>query len=241
MEQQAPIRGRRKKAAKKRPVIVPIHSEDKKGLDKHPPQDHPLSMRRGSRIALCAPPGHGKTSLAKQLLLWSRPFAAVVVITGVGDHTAEWDKVVHTKTDFAEASENWWGAMSKKHGGKPIACVCDDLNYADLGPKERSNAYKLVQFVATHLNVTVVMCSHSWVQLIPRLRRACDTIVMWAPASGGSDQLTYISRSLGLPKPLLSQAFEQCEDKFTPIVVYTDPPEGRCTVMVGFDRPFYQA
>ena len=119
--------------------------------------------------------------------------------------------------------------------------MCDDLNYADLGPKERSNAYKLVQFVATHLNVTVVMCSHSWVQLIPRLRRACDTIVMWAPASGGSDQLTYISRSLGLPKPLLSQAFEQCEDKFTPIVVYTDPPEGRCTVMVGFDRPFYQA
>ena len=38
-QQQAPIRGRRKKAAKKRPVIVPIHSEDKKGLDKHPPQD----------------------------------------------------------------------------------------------------------------------------------------------------------------------------------------------------------
>ena len=63
--------------------------------------------------------------------------------------------------------------------------------HADLGPKERSNAYKLVQFVATHLNVTVVMCSHSWVQLIPRLRRACDTIVMWAPASGGSDQLTF--------------------------------------------------
>eukprot|EP01043_Picozoa_sp_COSAG02_P057126 COSAG02_NODE_6885_length_3309_cov_1.979439_3_plen_77_part_00 len=26
----------------------------------------------------------------------SSPFAAVVVISGVGDHTSEWDKVVHT-------------------------------------------------------------------------------------------------------------------------------------------------
>ena len=65
-------------------------------------------MPRRSRVALCAPPGHGKTSLIKNLLIRSRsdedPWAAVVVITGVGDYCKEWDKVVHTKTDFTEAA-----------------------------------------------------------------------------------------------------------------------------------------
>ena len=50
------------KKLKTQPTIIPIESEDKKGLDPVPPQDHPLSMPRGSRVCLLAPPGHGKTS-----------------------------------------------------------------------------------------------------------------------------------------------------------------------------------
>jgi hypothetical protein len=232
---------------KKRPTIVAVHSEDKFGLDPKPPSDHPMSMPRGSRICLLAPPGHGKTSIAKQIAIHSStakdPFRAVVIISGVGEHTKEWDKVpTHIKTDFSTADENWWAALSKQHKGGPLLCVCDDLNYADLDKKQRSNAYKLVQFVATHLNTTVILASHSWVQLIPRLRRACNVVVMWSPTQGGADQLTYIARSLGLPKPLLEEAFAQCDPpKYEPIVVYTDPPPGRNTVMIGFDRPFYQA
>ena len=30
-----------------------------------------------------------------------------------------------------------------------------------------------------------------------------NVVVMWPPTQGGSDQLPYIARSLGLPKPLL--------------------------------------
>ena len=80
------------KLAKKRksqPTIIPIDSEDKKGLDPKPPQDHPLSMPRGSRVCLLAPPGHGKTSTIKNLLLRSSPFAAVVVISGVAVGSVE--------------------------------------------------------------------------------------------------------------------------------------------------------
>ena len=231
----------KRSSKKSEPAIIAVHSEDKTGISPKPPQDHPLSMPRGSRVCLLAPPGHGKTSTIKNLLLRSSPYAAVAVISGVSEHTHEWDKVVHTKTDFAEANENWWGALSKQHKGRPLACVVDDMSYADLSPKERSNAYKLVQFVCTHLNVTCFMASHSWVQLIPRLRRACNVVVMWPPTNGGADQLPYIARSLGLPKKLLEEAFGECAPKYEPIVVYTDPPPGRNTVMVGFDRPFYQA
>ena len=187
------------------PTVIAVESEDKKGYDKTPPQEHPCSMPRRSRVALCAPPGHGKTSLIKNLLIRSRsdqdPWAAVVVITGVGDYCKEWDKVVHTKTDFATADEKWWAAKSKEHDEKPIACIVDDMNYADLNPKQRSNAYKLMQFVCTHMNVTAFLASHSWVQLIPRLRRACDVVVLWPPTTGGSDQLDYICLLYTSPSP----------------------------------------
>ena len=224
------------------PTVIAVESEDKKGYDKTPPQDHPCSMPRRSRVALCAPPGHGKTSLIKNLLIRSRsdddPWAAVVVITGVGDYCKEWDKVVHTKTDFSEADEKWWAAMSKKHDEKPIACIVDDMNYSDMKPKERSNSYSLMQFVCTHMNVTAFLASHSWVQLIPRLRRACDIVVLWPPTTGGSDQLDYIARSLGVSKPMLAEAFSHCKTKYENIVVYTDPPEGRSKIMINFDTPF---
>ena len=54
------------------PTVIAVESEDKKGYDKTPPSDHPCSMPRRFRVALCAPPGHGKTSLIKNLLIRSR-------------------------------------------------------------------------------------------------------------------------------------------------------------------------
>ena len=71
------------------PFIRPIESEDKAGLSKDPPQDHPCSVPRGSRVAYCSPPGHGKTNLAKHCAVYSRPFAAVYVIHGAGAFTKE--------------------------------------------------------------------------------------------------------------------------------------------------------
>ena len=59
--------------------IRPIESEDKEGLSKEPPQAHPCSVPRGSRVGICAPPGHGKSCLAKHIAVYSRPFAAVYV------------------------------------------------------------------------------------------------------------------------------------------------------------------
>ena len=191
---------------------------------------------------LCTPRSW-KNFTCQNLLIRSRsdanPWAAVVVIHGCGEFTKERDKVVHTKTNFEEATEKWWAALSKTHGGRAIACIVDDMNYADLSPKERSNAYKLVQFVCTHMNVTAFLISHSWVQLIPRLRRACDVVILWPPTTGGSDQLNYIARSLGMPKPLIQEAFSQCEGKYDQVVVYTDPPAGRSKIMVSMDKPFY--
>jgi hypothetical protein len=220
------------------PFIKPIESEDKAGLSKDPPQKHPCSVPRGSRVAICAPPGHGKTCLAKHIAVYSRPFAAVVVIHGAGAMTKEWSKTVHTQTNFTQATPEWWAQQSKMNEGEPILCVCDDLNWQDLNPKERTNAYKLVQFVCTHMNVTGLLCCHSWVGLTARMRRACDIVCLWPPTLGGADQTSYIARSIGIGKPELESAFDQCQNKYECVCIYTDPPPGRSTFMINMSRPF---
>ena len=232
---------KRSKSKKQQPVIIPVDSEDKQGLDPLPPQDHPASCCRAQRTLFCAPPHTGGTSTIKNCLVRSAPWAAVVIISGVGEHTAEWDKVVHTKTTFEEADADWWSALSKKHGGEPIACVVDDMDYSGLGVKAKQHAFQLTQFVCTHMNVTAFLRTHSWTQCVPRIRRACNCIVMWKPTTGGADALDYIARSLGYPKALIRDAFAQCRDKYEPIVLYTNPPPGRTEIMIGFDRPFYSA
>jgi len=231
---------KRLKKAKKHtdPFIRPIESEDKAGLSKEPPQDHPCSVPRGSRVAYCSPPGHGKTCLAKHCAVYSRPFAAVYVIHGAGAFTKEWDKCVHTRTDFKQATPEFWAAQSKLHDGQPLLVICDDLNWADLGPKERTNAYKMVSFVCTHMNVTALMCCHSWVGLTARMRRACDIVCLWPPTLGGADQTSYIARSIGIGKPELEAAFAECRSKYECVCIYTDPPPGRSTFMINMSRPF---
>ena len=230
-----PKRSKKKKSSS---VIVPIESEDKKGLDPNPPQDHPCSMPAGSRIALCAPPGHGKTACAKMIALYSRPFAAVFVIHGAGAFTKEWAKVKHVQTNFKEATKDYWAAQSKKHGGLPLLIICDDMNWQDLNPKERSNAYAMVQFVCTHFNATAIMCCHSWVGLTARMRRACNVVALWPPTLGGADQTAYIARSLGIGKADLDAAFRECKGKYQSLVFYPDPPPGRSTIMIDWSRPF---
>eukprot|EP01043_Picozoa_sp_COSAG02_P046752 COSAG02_NODE_4405_length_5400_cov_103.134752_5_plen_306_part_00 len=160
---------KRSKSKKQQPVIIPVDSEDKQGLDPLPPQDHPASCCRAQRTLFCAPPHTGGTSTIKNCLVRSAPWAAVVIISGVGEHTAEWDKVVHTKTTFEEADADWWSALSKKHGGEPIACVVDDMDYSGLGvlakkarlPADaiRVHSYECYSLLA-HALVDAVRASH---------------------------------------------------------------------------------
>ena len=65
-----------KPAKKAVPAIVPIQCDDKL-FDTDPPQDHPASMPRGSRIAVVADPGRGKSSFIKNAPA-DKPWALVV-------------------------------------------------------------------------------------------------------------------------------------------------------------------
>eukprot|EP01044_Picomonas_judraskeda_P014780 COSAG03_NODE_2395_length_2812_cov_2.315518_1_plen_91_part_10 len=62
-------------------------------------------------------------------------------------------------------------------------CTPSVPDHADLNKLEKSNCYKMVQSACTHHNFTCFLVSHSLTQLIPRLRRACDIMVLWPPTT----------------------------------------------------------
>ena len=225
------------KKAKARPTIIPVECEDK-DFDTAPPHDHPVSMPRGSRIGVVSDPGRGKSAWVKNALAWGHPWAAVYVIHGARGST-EYDIVTHTKVEWAQATPEFWVSESRKHGKKPCAIIVDDTNYADLNKLEKSNCYKMVQSACTHHNFTCFLVSHSLTQLIPRLRRACDIMVLWPPTTGGNDQVPYLARTLGLPRPLLQSAFDAAtaRGKYSHLCIYQDPPKGRSRIMLDCEIP----
>jgi hypothetical protein len=215
------------------PVVQAIPCADK-DFDDAPPQDHPLSMPRGKVIAIVGPCNVGKSSLLKNQLVRSSPWAAVYVIHGAAEHSKEYDLVRHTKTTFAEASPEYWAEQHRIHRGKPIALVVDDTNFSDLNKAEKSNAYALAQFCCSHFNITAWLVAHSWTQLVPRLRRMAAVVFLYPNSVGGQDAISYQARSLGLPAKTLANAMAQCTGKYEFVTIYSgaDIPEGRSAVMV---------
>jgi len=74
---------------------------------------------------------------------------------------------------------------------------------------------------------------------VPRLRRACDVMAIWPPTTGGSDQVPYLARALGLPRPALQEAFDvaRSRGKYSFLCIYQDPPAGRSRIMLDCDTP----
>ena len=226
-----------KKPTSPPPAIVPIVCDDKL-FETDPPQDHPASMPRGSRIAVVADPGRGKSSFIKNALCRSSPWKAVYVIHGAAGST-EYDLVTHTKLSWADATPEYWAEQSRTHKKEPLALVVDDCAYADLNRKEKSNAYACLQHACTHHNVTAWLASHSLTQLVPRLRRCCDIMCLWPPTTGGHDQVPYLARTLGLPRQLLQAAFDVAAARgpFSFLTIYQNPPEGRSRIMLDCEYP----
>ena len=110
---------------KSQPAVIPVQCTDKT-FDTTPPQDHPCSMPRGSRIAVVSDPGRGKSSLVKNCIVRSAPWAAVYIIHGMAD-SHEYDLIEHTKLTFEEATPEYFAAEATQTGvytvHRPVAAA----------------------------------------------------------------------------------------------------------------------
>eukprot|EP01043_Picozoa_sp_COSAG02_P015123 COSAG02_NODE_636_length_19238_cov_10.598046_13_plen_254_part_00 len=207
--------------------IIPVQCADKAAEeDMQPPQPHWASQKRCEKVVVCGPAHVGKSSLVKNCIVRSAPFAAIYICHGCPS-TTEYDLLDYTAFDWDDATPEWWAEQSAKHGGAPLCCVTDDYAYADASKKARSNLYAFVQHCCSHLSIVSFMVAHSWTQLTPRLRRQAGTVFLFNAGLGGQDAVPYIARSLGLSHARLAAALATCESRFSFICMHSDPPAGR--------------
>ena len=103
--------------------------------------------------------------------------------------------------------------QSEECNGGRMILICDDINMQDLSKDEKENSYRICQFVCTHAPMTLLETGHTWVQIIPRVRRLCGVVCVWPP-DGGADQISYIASSLGVNRATLGRAFDKCVTKY---------------------------
>jgi len=215
---------KRKKTTVKTPTfsVVPFHCEDK-DYDNAPVEEHPLSMPANARIVCCAMPGRGKSSLAKNVLCRGG-YERVFVAHGGGDTSHEYSLVDHEPINFMDNTPDWFMEQSRECNGGRMILICDDINMQDLSREEKGNLYRVCQYVCTHAPMTLLVTGHTWVQIIPRVRRLCDVVCIWPP-DGGADQISYIARSLGVNRGTLGRAFSKCKTKFDFVMRDLNGPE----------------
>ena len=232
-----------KKTKEKFQGALKFDCSDKAKMSLEPPLKHPLSLKRGSKVQICGETNRGKASLVKSFMIFSSPthdpFKTIFVIHGAEAHTTEYDLLDHHKIKMMDATPEFFAEQSKSVNGDPMCLICDDIAWEDHTKIEKENSYKIVQFVATHMNLTCLFVSHTYVALPPRIRRNCDVLCIYPPTSDYT-QAQYIARGLGVPKPLLIRAFKRAakDGKYAFVLRENCPPPWRNAWRISGYKPF---
>lgn len=222
---------------------IPFECSDKVKMSLEPPMRHPLSLKRGNKVQICGETNRGKSSLVKSFMIFSSPehdsFKKIFIIHGAEAHTTEYELIDHTKITMVNATPEFFAAQSKEIDGEAMCLICDDISWEDHNKIEKQNAYKIVQFIATHMNLTCLFVSHTYVALPPRIRRNCDVLCIYPPL-GDYTQAQYIARGLGVSKPLLIRAFKTAarDGRYAFVLRESCPPEWRTSWRISGYKPF---
>ena len=185
--------------------IVPIECSDKVGWhEKWTKRRDLLNMPHPFRGVLLGPPNSGKSTLVKNLLLRAKPqFEEVFVVHCDPDYTTEYDDVGAVMLGEIPPPDSWEGEVK-------TLVILDDLEYKGMDKIQARNLNRLVGFVSTHKNISVILCQQDPFEVPPIVRRCSNLWVLWK--MGDIDSVSNVSRKAGLKSKDLSELFKLCTD-----------------------------
>ena len=201
-----PKKPRRKKKKGRLPKkIVPITCSDKIGWhEKWTKGRDWLNIPHPFRGVLLGPPNSGKSTLVKNLLIRAKPqFQEVFVIHCDPDFTTEYDDVGAEMLSEIPAPGEWDGEVK-------TLVVLDDLEYKGMDKIQARNLNRLLGFVSTHKNISVLLCQQDPFEVPPIVRRCSNLWVLWKMPD--VDSVANVSRKAGLKSKDLAHLFDLCTD-----------------------------
>ena len=154
--------------------IIPIANADKAFHESWKKGRDPLNLPHPFRMVCLGPPNSGKTTIVKNLILRAKPeFDEVVVIHCDSGYTSEYEDIGEVKMmDHIPSPEDWEGEVK-------TLCVIDDMELKTLSKDQRRCLDRLVGYVSTHKNLSVIICLQDTFNCPPIVRRCSNVWVLW--------------------------------------------------------------
>ena len=184
----------------------------------------------GSRILLSAMPNCGKRNLILNLIHRMTPKPSIVHIVHCDPLTIEYDCLqdmgieflMYDPSDFptVENIDNPHGAIETEEEGeveeKKIfdnqLVILDEVTTDQLGKVGSHRFERLVNFVCTHRNTTLICSIQSLLNIPPKARRAFNHYILWPQADTAVNQMAASRASV--PHEVLNDLFTLCKSKY---------------------------
>jgi DNA polymerase III delta prime subunit len=156
--------------------ILPLPNPDKSWHESWTKNRNLLNLPHPFRLVAFGPPGVGKSTIIKNILLRSFPvFERVTVLHVDPENSREWqdlgDDGVEIRGDIP-SPDSWDDSV--KH-----LVICDDLDVKQLG-KEQSRALdRMFGYASTHRNISICLTAQDSTNVPPSIKRCANVFILW--------------------------------------------------------------
>jgi hypothetical protein len=146
-------------------------------------------------------PNSGKTLVIKNILIRADPpFERVVVCHCDPDYTSEYVDVDAEMMGSIPAPQKWDGQVK-------TLCILDDLEYKQMTKDQKRNLNRLVGYVSTHCNVSVIITGQDPFGLPVIARRCANLLILWR--SHDWPMMAQLARKTGMTAQDFKEIFDE--------------------------------
>jgi hypothetical protein len=190
------LAGKSRKAKKEKlpMALIAIGNKDKAFHESWYPGRNPLNFPHPWRLCGTGPPNKGKSTAAKNIILRADPpFQKITIVHADGANTKEYDdlgKEGVTITSVIPAIEDWEGEVKE-------CVIVDDIHFGSLNKEQKKALNRLIGYVSTHKNISVICLGQIFFEHPVILRRCANIHVIWQ----GDDKadMQRIAGRVGIP------------------------------------------
>ena len=217
-----------------------IPNPDKKSHESwdSPEDRRPLNFPHPYRCLITGLPGAGKTMSVLNILVGAQPvFSNIFIIHPeiFDTNASEEDERINNNILITECkigeysgveftaglryipSPTFFDNISKK---KNLLIIddCELKNYVKGKPYRSSRINKLFSYTSTHRSLSIIITAQDpWSQLLPCIYRFCNVFILYKFRD--KNQISLLSRNIGIPKEKLDNLFKLCKNNHDSITL----------------------